>query len=213
MKNNSGFLTIFILISVVFHLIFLFLKFPAAENSPAAEPELISVSLNRLKPPEELPPEPPAPIPEHKTEPKAEQVVQSSPAEIAEAEPAFAPEQEAASNPNTPTETTALAESAVQAEVQTAVNPFAELMQRVNEMKYSVYPLRAKKKGYQGTVVVELKLDSDGNLIDAVIVQECRYSILDKAAIELVELVLNQPYPHALGRNVTLKMPITFKLL
>lgn len=108
-----------------------------------------------------------------------------------------------------------LAPNAVEGNTQTelAENPFEGLIRRINSLKDSTYPLRAKKRGYQGTVVVELNLDREGRLIDVNIYQGCRHGILNDAALELIERVLSQPYRHYIGKEVQLRIPVTYKLL
>lgn len=91
-------------------------------------------------------------------------------------------------------------------------NPFEDLMKQINAEKKSSYPLIAKRRGYQGRVIVVIELDASGELISCSIEKECKYSILNEAAIELVNKVLEKPYHHNIGKNVILKIPILYRL-
>ena len=220
-SKRGGILFIFIGISVAVHALFLFLPEVSDNRELIMAKEYIPVSLNtRVQPP---PAEPEVePIPESRPEPapQAEPEPEPEPAPEPQTEPQ--PEIAAVSEPLTepPQQEVADASAGQPASSQTeppppqsTANPFEDLMHRVNELKDSVYPLKAKKRKYQGTIVVELTLDQDGNLTDAVIVQNCRYPVLDEAAMHLIDLVFIDPYPHNMGRDVVLKMPITFRLL
>ena len=114
-----------------------------------------------------------------------------------------------ASSEASPTPTPAAAQTL---EATPKVNPFNGLLERINLLKNSTYPLIAKKKGWQGSIMIQVELDEDGRLISAEIISECRYSSLNEAALKLVKKALEQPYLHNTGKTAILRLPITYKL-
>jgi protein TonB len=87
-----------------------------------------------------------------------------------------------------------------------AVKGFVE---RIDGRK--VYPYPARKKGMQGTVLMLVRLDVDGELLEVRVLRSSNYGILDKAAVSLVRKVV--PYPHNTGVALEMKVPIRYTLL
>ncbi|MDC7227927.1 MAG: TonB family protein [Spirochaetales bacterium] len=180
--------------------------------APEPEPEQAHQPANQLPPPPE-PKQPPVakPLPE----PPAEPLKQPRP-EITEMSPGTetkpAPAEPAAEISQAPLSDDEQSEQISPSEPAAEVNPFAGLLQRINAMKDSTYPLTAKKKGYQGTVIVELRLDSEGNMTSIRVAEGCRYRMLNNAAADLLENVMSEPYSHNTGSDVVLKLPVTYKL-
>jgi periplasmic protein TonB len=80
--------------------------------------------------------------------------------------------------------------------------------------KYKSYPKIAQMRGWQGKVLLNLKLDGDGNMLSADVKESSGYESLDKQALEIVRKAspFAQP-PEALrGRSFNITIPITFKL-
>lgn len=50
-----------------------------------------------------------------------------------------------------------------------------------------VYPLQAKKKGYEGTVILEVLVTKEGKAEKVSVFQSSRYSLLDEAAVSSVK--------------------------
>lgn len=75
------------------------------------------------------------------------------------------------------------------------------------------YPLQARKKHYQGTVVLDVLVDARGKAQDVRIAESSGYSILDRAAMEAVENWLFKPGRRN-GRPVDtwVKLPVRFEL-
>jgi TonB family protein len=71
-----------------------------------------------------------------------------------------------------------------------------------------VYPRMARIRGIEGTVVLLLKLDREGNLAGLSVKSSSGSDILDRAARQLVEGVL--PYRHGAGRTVRVEIPIDY---
>ncbi len=80
--------------------------------------------------------------------------------------------------------------------------------------KYKQYPKIAQMRGWQGDVLVELQLDSNGKLKSKKIIQSSGYDVLDKQALDMVEKAAPFPMPpEALrGSSFSIKVPIPFKL-
>jgi TonB family protein len=89
---------------------------------------------------------------------------------------------------------------------------FAALLQRINEHKAGFYPISARKRRQAGTVVVGLSLDAAGDMISISVIEECPHLALNKAALKLMERVMEEPFRHGLGKPVTVKIPITYTL-
>jgi|GEM_PF-857193 len=75
------------------------------------------------------------------------------------------------------------------------------------------YPLQARKRHYQGTVVLDVLVDARGKAQDVKIAESSGYSILDRAAMEAVENWRFQPGRRN-GRPVDtwVKLPLRFEL-
>jgi len=74
-----------------------------------------------------------------------------------------------------------------------------------------VYPPVARKRGYEGTVVVLVTLDTVGNLSGLVVSRSSGHKVLDKAAVELIKKVL--PYEHNTGKTISVEIPISYELV
>ncbi len=223
---GSSRLPIFLIISLLIHAAVIFVI--RVDNSPLPEPAPLVIPVSMLV--KARPPEPsaetPAPEPvitkpaEPESAPLPEPVKQELPRaaeKTPEPVPPAEPRPEAENSPESAESSAASAESetaarsgsapAVQAE-----NPFADLMRQIDSAKASSYPLTARKKGYEGRVILQISLDADGNLLDVAVYEGCAYEILNEAAVELVKRVLGTPYGHNTGSDVILKMPVTYRL-
>ena len=75
------------------------------------------------------------------------------------------------------------------------------------------YPRMARKKGYEGTVVLEVLVDENGKVDDLMLFKSSGHAILDKAAISSVKKWLFEP--GTIGRKrvkMKVKLPVRFKL-
>ncbi len=84
----------------------------------------------------------------------------------------------------------------------------AELNERLQQ-EHS-YPRMARRRGWEGQVVVFVRLDSKGFHEELRIQQSSGRDILDEAALKLVEGVL--PVETPLNQSVSLEIPITYRL-
>lgn len=80
--------------------------------------------------------------------------------------------------------------------------------------KHKSYPRIAQQRGHQGDVLLDLKLDGNGNVLSAKIKQGSGYDSLDKQALEMVRKASPFPAPPASLRNRTfnITVPVSFKL-
>jgi protein TonB len=75
------------------------------------------------------------------------------------------------------------------------------------------YPNIARKRGYQGNVVLEVLIDKRGKVLDLVIFSSSGHSILDKTAIASVKKWLFQPGMRGSDKiEMWVRVPIRFKL-
>jgi periplasmic protein TonB len=80
--------------------------------------------------------------------------------------------------------------------------------------KHKSYPKIAQMRGWQGDVILDLKLDGSGNIISVNIKENSGYESLDNQAIEMARKAAPYPMPpEALrGRSFNLSVPVSFKL-
>lgn len=80
--------------------------------------------------------------------------------------------------------------------------------------KHKSYPKVAQMRGWQGDVILDLKLDSSGNIISINIKEKSDYESLDNQAIEMARKAAPYPTPpEALrGRSFNISVPVSFKL-
>jgi periplasmic protein TonB len=72
------------------------------------------------------------------------------------------------------------------------------------------YPALARANGWKGTVVVAVRIDAAGVLLQAIIRQSSGYEVLDRAAIALVRKVT--PVSNPLALPVSIEIPIVYEL-
>ncbi|MEA3435475.1 MAG: energy transducer TonB [Thermodesulfobacteriota bacterium] len=75
------------------------------------------------------------------------------------------------------------------------------------------YPIIARKRGYQGNVVLEVLIDKRGKVLDLKIFSSSGHSILDKTAISSVKKWLFEPGMRGSDKiEMWVRVPIRFKL-
>ena len=100
-----------------------------------------------------------------------------------------------------------------QADIDNALNSYGNLLGRTIA-KYKSYPKIAQRRGWQGTALLDLKIDSNGNVLSAVVRESSGYDALDKNALEMVEKASPFPTPPKVlqGRTFNISVPVAFKL-
>jgi len=80
--------------------------------------------------------------------------------------------------------------------------------------KHKSYPKIAQMRGWQGECLLDLKIDSNGNVQSANIQQSSGHTALDNQALEMVRKASPFPAPpEALrGRSFNITVPVSFKL-
>ena len=80
--------------------------------------------------------------------------------------------------------------------------------------KYKQYPKIAQMRGWQGTVIADLEIDSKGSVISVKIKKSSTYEVLDNEALEMIKKASPFPTPpeSLCGKNFNVLVPISFKL-
>ena len=71
------------------------------------------------------------------------------------------------------------------------------------------YPYAAVRLNQQGTVIINVTIDANGNLISAGVVSSVNGN-LDKAALNAVYSAC--PFSHGLGESISMNVPVNFYL-
>jgi protein TonB len=75
------------------------------------------------------------------------------------------------------------------------------------------YPRIARRRGYEGTVVLEVLVNKEGKVSDYRIIQSCGHSVLDKAAMKSIRDWLFEPGMRGDKKvEMWVKVPIRFEL-
>ena len=80
--------------------------------------------------------------------------------------------------------------------------------------KYKQYPKIAQMRGWQGTVIADLEIDTKGAVISIKIKKSSTYEVLDNEALEMIKKAYPFPAPpeSLRGKNFNVLVPISFKL-
>jgi periplasmic protein TonB len=100
-----------------------------------------------------------------------------------------------------------------QADVDSALDEYGSLLGR-SIAKHKQYPKIAQMRGWQGDVKLDLKLDGNGKVLSASVLESSGFDALDKQALEMVRKASPFPVPPAALRNRTfnINVPVSFKL-
>ncbi|HQN65519.1 MAG TPA: energy transducer TonB [Methylophilus sp.] len=186
-------------------------------------PELQKIPEPPKQPVEELKPEPirklkPKPIPKPIEQPSP--VVETPPptdisdtpppavitaAPTAEAKPEFVA-------PPPPAEPPKVIEPSP-AEVDDALSEYGNQLGRAIA-KHKQYPRIAQMRGWQGDVILDLKIDGGGKVLSASVRESSGFEALDKQALEMARKAAPFPAPPQALRNRTfnITVPVSFKL-
>ncbi len=98
-------------------------------------------------------------------------------------------------------------------EVDNALGEYGSLLGRAIA-KHKQYPRIAQMRGWQGDVILDLKIDGNGKVISANVQQSSGYEALDKQALEMARKAAPFPAPpQALrSRTFNITVPVSFKL-
>jgi periplasmic protein TonB len=100
-----------------------------------------------------------------------------------------------------------------QADISSALSAYGGVLGRAIAKQKS-YPKIAERRGWQGTALLDLKIDSNGEVLSAEIRESSGYDTLDKRALEMVKLASPFPAPpkELQGRTFNITVPVSFKL-
>jgi TonB family protein len=103
-------------------------------------------------------------------------------------------------------------DTAASAYTETAVDKSAIISLFVDKIESAKhYPYIARRKGIEGTVIVFVHLNKNGELKDVVLRKSSNYEILDKSAVELIKKAT--PFRHGYHSDLKIEIPITYKLM
>jgi periplasmic protein TonB len=96
---------------------------------------------------------------------------------------------------------------------EAALNDFSNILAR-HIAKFKMYPKIAQMRGWQGELVLEVKLNGDGALISSKIVKGSGFDVLDNEGLEMVNRASPFPVPPEIlkGKSFSILVPIRFKL-
>lgn len=99
-----------------------------------------------------------------------------------------------------------------QADINNALSAYGSLLGRTIA-KHKSYPKIAQRRGWQGTVLLDLKIDNNGNVISASIKNSSGHEALDKRALKMVKKAAPFPAPpKPLQGPFNITVPVKFKL-
>ena len=79
-----------------------------------------------------------------------------------------------------------------------------------------VYPLQARKRGWEGEVLLGFRIDPDGNFSDVTVLRSSGHSLLDRAAIRALEKTERYIKPFLISRlseTLAMEFPIVYRLV
>jgi len=81
--------------------------------------------------------------------------------------------------------------------------------------KYKKFPRIAQRRGWQGEVILQVKLTGQGQLIAKRIRQSSGFRVLDEEGLNMIDRAIPFPAPPSIlsGRTFTILVPIKFTLL
>ena len=197
-------------ISIAIHII-LMIGLPEF-NKPLLTPQVMSVTISSSpiqQPIEKI--ETPEPIkkvePIKKIEKKITPIIDKNATTVAQP----APKEEA---PPAPAEVVSKIPNVVpQEQVTQSIESYSSVLANAIA-KYKQYPKIAQMRGWQGTVIADLEIDSKGSVISVKIKKSSTYEILDNEALEMIKKASPFPAPpdNLRGKNFNVLVPISFKL-
>lgn len=100
-----------------------------------------------------------------------------------------------------------------QSELDAAKNAYGNSLRNAM-IRHKKYPTVAKRRGWQGDVVLEFTIDGNGNILSKKIIESSSYEALDNQAMSMAEKAAPFPKPPATlaGQSFVIKVRIPFKL-
>jgi protein TonB len=96
---------------------------------------------------------------------------------------------------------------------EAALNDFSNVLAR-HIAKFKLYPKIAQMRGWQGDIILEVKLNGNGELIASKIVKGSGFDVLDNEGLDMVKRASPFPLPPEIlkGKSFSILVPIRFKL-
>ena len=175
---------------------------PAVEPRPVPRPEPRIEARTEVGPEvRPVPREAPAPVVQPRVEPSvvAPTVARPAPAPVATVQPppVVAPQPKAAD----------------ESRERTLIEQYRQIISaRIKQ--YEEYPTVAKRRHWEGTTIVQLRLSPEGKVTDISVVEKSGHEILDEAAVRMIRKASPLPLPPdgLRGRDQTILVPIKFRL-
>lgn len=196
-------------------------RVPAAvKNVPLSielvAPEVVEAEPAEIAQPAPEPPQPIKPKPEPRPEPAPNPVAKPTP----QPEPAPAPPMPAVITA-APTEKPPVIvappppapPAPSQQDLDAARNRYGSLLAS-QIARHKQYPKIAQMRGWQGEVVIELEIDSNGSVVSSKIHEASPYTVLDRQALSMVQKAAPFPKPPEILRGNLFKIlvPVSFRL-
>jgi TonB family protein len=103
-------------------------------------------------------------------------------------------------------------DTAASAYTETAVDKSAIIKSFIDKIESAKhYPYIARRKWIEGTVIVFVHLNKNGELKDVVLKKSSNYEILDMSAVELIKKAT--PFRHGYHSDLKIEIPINYKLI
>lgn len=183
---------------------------PPINNPEPPKPEPIKKKLEPIIKPKPIKEEALTPIeePELVSQPVVENIIAVQPS-------AERPTEIVVPQPTQPTEPIEVPSppQPSQADIDSALSAYGNLLGRAIA-KHKSYPKIAERRGWQGTALLDLKIDSQGHVLSATVRDSSGYDSLDSRALEMVKKASPFPPPpkELQGRTFDISVPVTFKL-
>jgi protein TonB len=231
-----------IILSILFHLIVLYILLPQLHKLKIKPPQILEVRIEAaqketpkpepIKKPEPIPqpakkiPEPPKPKPveEKKTEPK--EIPKPLEKKLDPTPPAVTPNEKKETSPKekpTPPPQDIIKPADLSQEVITSTTSPEKIKSAKSDYsnllanaisKYKQYPKLAQMRGWQGIVIVELEMSPSGAVLSMTIKKSSGYEILDAEAMQMIQRAIPLPAPpeSLKSKNFTVLVPVSFQL-
>jgi protein TonB len=100
----------------------------------------------------------------------------------------------------------------VQAQERAAMKTLRNALVSALQARFS-YPRRAQKRGWEGTVVISLRIMPDGQLADVHVANSSGVPVLDRAALRsLSEVSVSRHVAWLDGREIDMLIPVEYRL-
>ena len=82
-------------------------------------------------------------------------------------------------------------------------------------MPHFSYPAIARRRGWEGTVRISLRVENDGRLTNLHVIESCKFNALNRAALHSLRQVSGIPEAKQwlAGRYMDMVLPIQYRLL